>query len=69
MSRYTYVRVGARGTEGVWAAVPRTTLKAGARIRVKDAIEMRDFKSESLHRTFDSVYFGVLEGAPAAPSP
>jgi hypothetical protein len=68
VGKYTYLRVGARGTDGVWAAVPTTTTAVGARVRIANAERMTDFASATLKRTFPVIYFGVLgEGAGSAP--
>jgi outer membrane protein assembly factor BamB len=64
---YTYVHVDT-GKEKIWAAGPETTLEVGAVVAFPAGMEMRDFKSDKLGRTFDSIYF-VSElstgGAPA----
>lgn len=64
---YTYLRIGAKGSEGAWAAVPTAKVAIGARVRVGNAMKMTDFKSTALGRTFPSIYFGTLDnGALAA---
>jgi hypothetical protein len=58
---YTYLRLRtANGEE--WAAVPRSTIAKGSRARVEDASLMQQFRSDSLDRTFERIYFGVLSG-------
>ena len=60
---YTYMRIGASGQQGTWAAVTSSTeLKVGGTVRVIQAQAMHNFQSPSLKRTFDNIYFGVLEG-------
>jgi hypothetical protein len=67
---YTYVRIGAEGQPGTWAAVNSVTdLKVGDPVRVVQAQLMRDFQSSALKRSFDTIYFGVLEGRGQAQSP
>jgi len=63
---YTYARVGAKGTEGTWAAFPSTKVSVGARIRVNAQIEMTNFASTTLNRTFKSIWFGVLDDGSTA---
>jgi len=67
-SNYTYVQVDtARGP--IWAAAPRFAVGVGARGRFPTHMPMADFRSTSLQRTFDMVYFAdaveVLEPASA----
>ncbi len=70
---YSYYRLGPKGAEGVWVAVPSAKLKVGDRARVGGAMKMLNFKSTTLGRTFAEIYFGALvpEGAPSprGPSP
>jgi hypothetical protein len=61
-SQYTYLRV-ATNTGDIWAAVPSATLALGTQVTVENATRMTGFKSSTLHRTFDVIYFGTL-GAP-----
>jgi hypothetical protein len=65
---YTYLRIGPAGSTGQWAAVATADIKVGAPVQVDDAIEMANFASSTLKRTFDHIYFGVLAGGPK-PSP
>ena len=62
---YSYVRIGAKGTEGSWAAVPTAKLTVGATVRVANAMKMTDFKSTALNRTFPVIYFGTLDSGAA----
>lgn len=69
VDRYTYLRLESQGVQ-IWAAVPRQEVPVGGHARVADVTEMTDFSSPSLGRTFDRVYFGVLDqGAMAGSSP
>ena len=64
---YSYLRVGAKGSDGTWVAVPTAGLSVGASVRVGSAMKMTDFKSTALNRTFPVIYFGTLDkGAGAA---
>lgn len=58
---YTYVQLD-QGAEKVWAAVPRTPVKVGDKVKVEQAMPMRNFESPSLGRKFDLIYFGVMSG-------
>lgn len=70
VSGYVYLRIGAPATPGTWTAVASTPLAVGARARVVSSTRMESFRSETLDRTFDSIYFGELEGdVAAAPAP
>jgi hypothetical protein len=65
---YSYLRVGERGTEGTWVAVPTTTIGVGAHARVANGTKMTGFTSAKLGRTFPVIYFGTLSEAGEAPS-
>ncbi len=58
---YSYLLLDT-GNERVWTAVPRAEVELGKTVTVERAILMRGFKSPSLKRNFDRVYFGVLKG-------
>jgi hypothetical protein len=53
---YTYVYVDT-GEEKMWAAAPETKVTLGETVAFAPGMEMRDFRSEKLDRTFDVVYF------------
>ncbi|MEZ4648200.1 MAG: nucleotide-binding protein [Candidatus Eisenbacteria bacterium] len=55
-SDYTYVRLE-KGGESVWAAGPQSKVSVGEELGVTLAMPMKDFKSTSLDRTFDMLYF------------
>jgi hypothetical protein len=59
---YTYLRIGEKGSEGSWTAVPSAKVAVGAQVRVANAMKMTDFKSTALSRTFPVIYFGTLDG-------
>jgi hypothetical protein len=66
---YTYLRLKTKDGE-VWAAVNKAPVKKGAQVTIENAMEMHDFKSKGLNKTFDRIVFGTLAGAsPAAVSP
>ena len=51
---YTYVHVKGAGGEA-WAAAPRFEVKVGDEVAFSTAMPMKDFKSETLKRTFDVI--------------
>jgi hypothetical protein len=56
VSSYTYARVDT-GKEKIWLAGPKTNLKVGDKVTFPQGMPMKNFKSKSLQRTFDVVYF------------
>jgi len=62
---YTYVRIAAAPGE-VWAAVTQTKVAVGVTVTITDAMEMKDFESKTLGRTFPTILFGTLAGDVAA---
>lgn len=67
---YTYAKID-RGGSQVWAAGPATKLAVGARVDTDAGTLMTGFRSETLDRTFEEIYFiasfGDAGGAPANP--
>ena len=60
---YTYVLVDT-GDQKIWAAGPQTAVEVGEKVILSDGMPMRDFKSQTLGRTFDVVYFvGSIKGS------
>lgn len=53
---YTYILVKS-GKEEIWVAAPQTELTVGEDVSFASEMEMKNFKSESLNRTFDSIHF------------
>jgi hypothetical protein len=53
---YTYVRIQADGKE-IWAAGPKIAVQIGDEITAIDAMEMKNFHSKTLDRTFESLWF------------
>jgi hypothetical protein len=53
---YTYVRVKS-GRDEVWAAGPETPVSVGDVVAMPEGMKMENFKSETLDRSFDAVYF------------
>ena len=55
-SGYTYVNVETEGGP-VWAAMPESKVEVGQEIALAGGMEMKNFESKTLGRTFDSVVF------------
>lgn len=53
---YTYVKLNEDNSE-YWIAIPKTSVKKGEKLTFSDYMEMKDFESKSLGRTFKSVLF------------
>lgn len=67
---YTYLRVKADDRD-MWIAVTKRESKVGETVSFEPGLEMRNFQSKDLQRTFESVYFvaNVMGGSsPAAPA-
>lgn len=54
--RYTYVHIETKGKK-VWAAAPEFKVKVGDEVLAPTGMPMKDFKSKTLGRTFDMIYF------------
>ena len=55
-SIYTYIEVS-QGDKVIWLAAPAVALKKDDNIRFSDGVEMKDFHSKTLDRTFPSILF------------
>jgi len=55
-SQYTYLKVSDNGTEN-WIAVNRQEAAVGEVYYYEQALEMKNFKSKELDRTFETIYF------------
>jgi hypothetical protein len=53
---YTYVHVATEGGD-LWAAGPRTAVKVGDRVDFAPGVAMKNFRSATLDRTFESIQF------------
>ena len=53
---YTYVQIDT-GTEKVWAAGPKTSIKVGDKVTITRQMPMANYHSNSLNRDFDVLYF------------
>ncbi len=58
---YTYISLENNGKK-TWVAVPETKVKVGEAVTCQPGMEMKNFTSKTLNRTFESIYFsgGVL---------
>lgn len=53
---YTYLKVTESGNQ-FWMAVNRQPVEVGQKYYYDSALEMKDFKSKALDRTFETIYF------------
>ncbi|MBN2527719.1 MAG: hypothetical protein JXR76_15110 [Deltaproteobacteria bacterium] len=69
VANYTYVKF--KDKEGLehWAAVLKGQFEIGADVAIVESIVMKNFTSPTLNRTFDSIIFGNVDGAPPAEAP
>ncbi len=71
VSTYTYVRFETPYGEA-WAAVPQAPVEIGSEIVIANPQAMSNFESKTLGRSFETIYFGTIEGrnvaSPMAPS-
>lgn len=58
---YVYVKVKKQNEE-IWAAIPKTDIKVGDKITLKESTWMKNFKSKTLGKTFDKVLFAEIDG-------
>ncbi len=55
---YTYVCLEKKGVK-TWVAVPETKVTVGKEMAFQPGVEMRNFPSKTLNRTFESIYFSA----------
>lgn len=53
---YTYVK-GLENGDEFWMAIPKREVETGKTYYYEKAMEMKNFKSKDLNRTFESIYF------------
>lgn len=63
---YTYLRLKTKEGE-IWAAVPTTAVKPGAKVTIGSQMTMENFESKSLQKKFDKIVFGVVVDESAKP--
>ena len=54
---YTYVLLRKKGNEQVWLAMPQTQVQQGKEMTFGQGMEMVNFESKTLKRTFDKIIF------------
>ncbi len=54
---YTYALIEIKPGASVWAAGPKEVLAAGSSVDIGKGMEMQDFTSKSLNKTFNYIYF------------
>lgn len=61
---YTYMNLDKDGRQ-VWVATPHAEVKVGQYVKASPGMLMVDFKSKSLGRTFDAIFFsdGLIESS------
>lgn len=69
---YTYLCIESGGQKK-WAAIPQSQVKVGQQVELRPGMEMKQFTSKTLKRTFETIVFsGGLAASPssvAAPAP
>lgn len=53
---YTYVQVDT-GSQKIWAAGPQQDMAVGTEVEISTQMPMQNFRSETLERSFDTLYF------------
>jgi len=61
---YTYLKVSQNGKE-YWLAAPTTTVEKGETVYYSEGMEMKNFHSQTINKTFDSIYF--VQGISTSP--
>jgi hypothetical protein len=65
---YTYILLQTK-TKQIWVAISKTDVSVGQNIVLMPGVEMKNFKSKSLDRTFESIIFSegqISQGGPAS---
>ena len=62
---YTYLRLKTRDGE-TWAAVSKAPVKKGVEVTIENVMVMTNFESKTLKKTFPTILFGSLAGAPGS---
>ncbi|AXH12860.1 hypothetical protein [Halarcobacter bivalviorum] len=58
---YVYIKIK-KEKEDIWAAIPKTDVKVGDNVTLKESTWMKNFESKTLGRTFDKVLFAEIDG-------
>lgn len=72
-SGYTYIAVSQPAGDVIWAAGPQTAVEVGRQVNLPSGLEMTNFESKTLGRTFDRIFFlksfgAATQGSAPAPS-
>lgn len=65
---YTYVNLEKDGKRQ-WVAIPATKVEVGQELKLLPGMQMGEFTSSTLKRTFDNIIFSAGVAADAAPAP
>ncbi len=67
---YTYLCIENSGVRR-WAAIPQTGVKVGQQVELTPGMQMANFNSKTLNRTFPSIYFcqGLVSSPNTSPQP
>ena len=55
---YTYVNIDSEG-KNIWVAVPKMKVEVGQEVSFAPGMEMNDFTSKTLNRTFETIIFST----------
>ncbi len=61
---YTYIKVSENGND-YWLAAPTTTVEKGETVYYSKGMEMKNFHSKTINKTFDSIFF--VQGISTSP--
>ncbi len=66
---YTYMNVAKQDGSTQWIAMPESTVEKGSEVNFYEGMSMKNFKSNTLNRTFDEVIFsaGIVSDKAASP--
>lgn len=67
VANFTYLRLKTTNGE-TWAAIVQSKVEQGSTVTIENALVMSNFESKALKRTFPSIIFGSLAGAPTSSS-
>lgn len=63
---YTYLNIK-EGSETIWIAIPKQELEVGQTVSFAAGLEMKNFPSKDLDRTFETVYLVSSVSTPGSP--
>ncbi|MBM9520885.1 DNA-binding protein [Desulforhopalus vacuolatus] len=66
---YTYMNVAEKDGRTEWVAIPESVVEKGSEVKFHEGMVMKNFKSNTLNRTFDEVIFSAGIVSDAATSP